>query len=84
MHEQLLSVADVCKRLCINRTSLHNLRKSGKFPPPIMIGRSVRFRQCDIDGFVQSLAAGAVVETRPYPQADGDPRPTEAAHRDSA
>ena len=63
MTEQLLSVVDVCAKLRINRTSLHGLRKAGKFPEPIRIGRSVRWRQCDIDAYVQRLAAAAVAGT---------------------
>lgn len=47
--ERFLKPAEVCAVLRISRSTLWNLRKSGKFPASYMIGKSERFSLADIE-----------------------------------
>lgn len=40
------AIAGICSR------QLHKLVASGRFPPPVRLGRSVRWRQSDVDAFI--------------------------------
>ena len=62
-HEQLLTYDEVGKRLHVSRTQAWKLVQAGELHP-IRIGRAVRFRESEINGWI----AGRVSA-----QADGDP-----------
>lgn len=72
MPEQLLSTAQVMERLNVSRTTLHYLEKGGTFPPRIKIGRSVRWRAADIDGWIVHQVREDVAGATNAP-ADGPP-----------
>ena len=52
-NEEFLKPGEVCKLLRISRQTFHNLRKAGKFPPSIRIGKSERFTLADIERNIQ-------------------------------
>ena len=45
MPERLLTATEVHTRLACSRTQLHYLTRDGKFPQPVKIGRSIRWRE---------------------------------------
>ena len=51
MPSQLLTTADVCRRLRISKTTLYYWRKKG-FVRAVILGGSVRFREKDIDRLI--------------------------------
>jgi excisionase family DNA binding protein len=55
----LLSVADVCRRLSIGRTTLHAMTRTGRFPlAPIHLGRAVRFKASELEAWVAADCPG--------------------------
>jgi predicted DNA-binding transcriptional regulator AlpA len=56
----LLSIADVCRRLSVGRTLLHQMRRGGKFPlQEIKLGAAVRFRADDLERWVSAGCPGS-------------------------
>ncbi len=48
----LLTIPDVLARLGIHRATLWEWRKTGRFAPEIKVGRTIRFREADIERFL--------------------------------
>ena len=57
MPERLLTNREVCERLAVSRTQLHYMTRRGEFPEPIRIGRSLRYREIDVDAWIAALAS---------------------------
>lgn len=56
--ERLLSVKDVIGIIGISRSGLYGKIASGEFPKPVAIGqRAVRFRETDVQGWIDGLEA---------------------------
>ena len=51
--DQLLAVKTVADRLAVSARQVWKLLASGRLPQPIRLGRSVRWRQSDLDKFVR-------------------------------
>ena len=51
---QLLTVSDLTDRLKVTRMTIHNRVQTGKFPAPVRIGRSVRWRADEISAWLES------------------------------
>ena len=66
MPEQLLSVRQVCQRLNVSRTALHYMIRRGEFPEALRLGRSLRWRESDVDQWIAALA-------KPGPDGDSTP-----------
>lgn len=49
----LMSARDLGEVLRISVRSVWRLNASGKLPRPVRIGRSVRWRRCDIDRWIE-------------------------------
>lgn len=52
----LLLVGDVLRRLRIGRTQLWQLRRSGDFPSPCRMGRPLRWRERDVEQWINERA----------------------------
>lgn len=50
---QLLTREDLCQRLQISKRTVSRLVAAGKFPPPIRLGHSIRWRSADIESWIQ-------------------------------
>jgi len=58
----LLSGPAVCARLGIGISSLHSLKRAGKFPlQPIRLGRSVRFSAAELAAWCEARCPSASV-----------------------
>ena len=55
----LLTPEDVADRLRISKRHVYNLVNEGNFPPPMKVGRLNRWRELDVDSYVESLALAA-------------------------
>ncbi|MCZ4352647.1 helix-turn-helix domain-containing protein [Roseovarius aestuarii] len=55
----LLTSEDVAARLRISKRHIHNLIAEGNFPPPMKVGRLNRWRELDVDCYVERLALAA-------------------------
>lgn len=55
----LLTPEDVAARLQISKRQIHNLVNDGDFPPPMKVGRLNRWRELDVDNYVEQLALAA-------------------------
>lgn len=55
----LLTSEDVAARLRISKRHVHNLVTEGNFPPPMKVGRLNRWRELDVDCYVEQLALAA-------------------------
>ena len=75
MPERLLTTAEVQRRLACSRTQIHYYRQDGDFPRPIKLGRSVRFREADLDRWIRDRA---------NPGPDGDSRSPAQTREDAA
>lgn len=53
--EDLLRQTDVARRLRVSERTVIRLRLAQALPPPIRIGRQIRWRPADIDHWVKSL-----------------------------
>jgi excisionase family DNA binding protein len=49
---KLLTRANLCEQLKISIRTLSRMVATGQLPPPIYIGRSVRFRESDIEEWI--------------------------------
>jgi excisionase family DNA binding protein len=58
---QLLTVTEVARQLQLAERTLEQWRQARRGPPYILVGRSVRYRQADIDAW---LAARLVEAAR--------------------
>ncbi len=56
---KLLTTEQVCEILSITDRTIYNKRAAGKFPKPIMIGRLIRYRESDIEEYIEELASVA-------------------------
>lgn len=52
MTERLLTINDVADRLNVRVGAIYELRRTRKAPPAIKLGRSLRWRQSDIDAWL--------------------------------
>ena len=50
----LLHDVEVCQLLAISRSLFWNLYKRGVIPPPIRLGKAVRWRRADIESFIRN------------------------------
>jgi prophage regulatory protein len=53
LNEQLLTAKDVAKRLSLSKRQIFRLNSSRKLPAPIRIGGAVRWRESDIEQFIE-------------------------------
>lgn len=51
---RLLTVPEVCDMLGVNEATLRIWRNSGKLPVWIRVGRQVRYRDTDIEAFLDA------------------------------
>lgn len=58
MHETLLTVQDVTKRLNCATSTLYRWQKLGKFPRPLNIGGMVRWKEEDLRNFIAQADLG--------------------------
>ena len=58
----LMRTADVLALTGLSRSTIYRLCKSGEFPPPVRIGKSVRWRTADIERHIASLPAGRAAD----------------------
>ena len=72
MPERLLTATEVHTRLACSRTQLHYLTRDGKFPQPVKIGRSIRWRESDVDAWIAALAADQAGEDAAHGPASAD------------
>jgi len=49
----LMNVDDVARLLNVSVRSVHRLRSNGKLPKAVELGKSIRWRQCDIEKFTE-------------------------------
>ncbi len=54
----LLTVRDLAKLLKVSVRNVWRMRASGRIPPPLKIGGSVRFDRQDIEDWLQGLKGG--------------------------
>ena len=54
----LKTMTEVCEQLCSSRNTVYELMRAGKLKS-LKIGRSLRFRQEDIDSYVFDLVGAA-------------------------
>ena len=52
----MLSINQVCELLGICRTTLWSLRRSGQFPEGVQVGAQRRWRQGDIEAWIDTKA----------------------------
>ncbi len=50
--EQLLNVREVAKLVKTSERTIWHYSKTGRMPVPVRLGRSVRWRQADIDEWI--------------------------------
>jgi len=53
-HVRLIGVAELARQLNISTRSVWRLRDGGKLPPPMRVGRSVRWRLSDIEQWIEA------------------------------
>ena len=51
--EILLTAGDVAKRLSLSTRTIFRLRSSGKLPEAVLINKSVRWRESDIQSWIE-------------------------------
>ena len=51
--EILLKAADVAERLSVSPRTVARLNSSGRMPPPVRVGGSVRWRESDISQWIE-------------------------------
>ena len=56
LNRQLLTAKDLAQRLSISLRQVHRLNSTGKIPPPIHIGGSVRWIDNEIIAFIDAKA----------------------------
>lgn len=56
-NDRLLRIGEVIERTGLARVTIHRLRKKGEFPEPLRAGgRAVRWRESEIQGWMDSLS----------------------------
>jgi excisionase family DNA binding protein len=50
--EPLLTSREVADRMKVSERHIQNLVKRGEFPPPIRLGKAVRYRPSDVQSFL--------------------------------
>ena len=53
--DSLMTMADVCKVMQVSRMTIHRWVRSGAFPAPAKIGRSIRWMPGDIAAHFRGL-----------------------------
>jgi excisionase family DNA binding protein len=53
VERQYFRQRDACQYLGVHRSTLHKLARTGRGPRPIRKGRSVFYRKCDLDEWMQ-------------------------------
>ena len=56
LNRQLLTAKDLAQKLSISLRQVHRLNSTGKIPPPIQIGGSVRWIENEITAFIEDRA----------------------------
>ena len=56
--EIILTKQQVAEQLHISVKTLDNWMQHGKGPKPVYMGKLVRFKQSDLDAFIQNLSGG--------------------------
>lgn len=51
---QLLKDSEVARRLGVSRRQVWKLLAAGKLPEPVRVGGSVRWREADIDAWIEA------------------------------
>ena len=52
---RLLTTADLGKQLQLSKRTISRMLSAGELPPPVRIGRLVRWREADIAQFIERL-----------------------------
>jgi excisionase family DNA binding protein len=50
---KLLTRDDLCERLRLSKRTISRMLSAGKLPPPVQIGRCVRWRERDIERWIE-------------------------------
>lgn len=53
--EYLLPIAEVSKRIGFAESTIFRFMKEGRFPKPVSIGTSKRWKNSDVEAWIQSL-----------------------------
>jgi excisionase family DNA binding protein len=67
MTPELLTVAEAARRLKLSESYLNKARLTGGGPRFLRLGRSIRYREHDLDEWVQAQAAGSTSEYQGQP-----------------
>jgi excisionase family DNA binding protein len=59
---RLLTQSDVAKLLCLSERTLERLRVSGGGPHFVKAGRSVRYREADLEEWITERVVGSTSE----------------------
>lgn len=61
----MMKLIEVAERVRLNPMTVRRLSKSGDFPPPITLGRALRWNLADVERFLvgSTSTAAAVVKT---------------------
>ena len=54
--DNLLTYEQIGERLGMNRVTIWKLIRKGEFPKPLKIGRAVRFRESEIQQWIEQIA----------------------------
>ena len=49
---QLLTIKEVAQRLAVSVDTIRRLAEARKFPQPVRVGRSVRWRMADVEAYL--------------------------------
>jgi len=52
---RLLAIHQVCHRTGLGRTTIYDLVSKGQHPAPIKVGRSSRWVDLEVDGWIEQL-----------------------------
>lgn len=55
----LITTDELCGLLQISRRKMYGMKATGELPTPIRIGKVFRWRRCDVEKWLASLAARA-------------------------
>lgn len=56
---ELLTIQDIMQMFSVTKQTVYRWVRTGKFPPPITVGRSSRWRVKDVDAFLSRKAKTA-------------------------
>ena len=61
---ELLTAADICSLLKLDARTLRVLRHEGRVPEPIKLGRSLRWRKAEVEGWIAAQGEGEDARAR--------------------